>query len=144
LRADKALGPIAPEASATIAEVIARMEQIVAELPRKDGVAYFNRLYLQVTKAVQTATASVTFEDPDFTERLDVVFAGLYFTAEETIASGAPCPIAWRPPVDECFADRTDPVCDRRDVRSHKSRPTDRSPFDAPAGSRAREGPFSR
>ena len=68
LTADKDLGPIAPEASATIAEVIARMEQIDAELSRKDGVAYFNRLYLQVTKAVQTATSGVTFEDPDFTE----------------------------------------------------------------------------
>ena len=40
-----------PGAPATIAEVIARMEHIDHELPPKDGVAYFNRLYLQVTKA---------------------------------------------------------------------------------------------
>jgi hypothetical protein len=106
LTADEDLGPIPPEASATIATVIARMERIDAELPRKDGVAYFNRLYLQVTRAVQTATAGVTFEDPDFTERLDVVFAGLYFTAEETLAGVAQCPVAWRPLVDERLADR--------------------------------------
>ena len=98
--------PIASTSCATIAEVITRMEQIDAELPRKDGVAYFNRLYLQVTKAVQAATAGVTFEDPGFTERLDVVFAGLYFAAEDTPGSGAPCPIAWRPLVEERFARR--------------------------------------
>jgi hypothetical protein len=89
---------------ATIADAIARMEQIDAELPRGDGVAYFNRLYLQVTKAVQAATVGVTFEDPVFAERLDVVFAGLYFAAEDTLASGAPCPVAWRPLVEERFA----------------------------------------
>jgi hypothetical protein len=90
----------------TIAEVIARMEQINAELPRKDGVAYFNRLYLQVTKAVQAAAAGVTFAAPAFTERLDVVFAGLYFAAEATLGTGAKCPVAWRPLVEERSADR--------------------------------------
>jgi len=93
-------------ACTTIAEVIARMEQIDTVLPRKDGVAYFNRLYLQVTKAVQAATANVTFADPSFTERLDVVFAGLYFAAEATLGTGATCPVAWRPLVEERSADR--------------------------------------
>jgi hypothetical protein len=95
-----------PTASTTIAEVIARMEQIDGALPRKDGVAYFNRLYLQVTKAVQAATAGVTFADPAFAERLDVVFAGLYFAAEATLGTGAMCPIAWRPLIEERSADR--------------------------------------
>ena len=81
----------------TIAEVIACMEQIDATLPRKDGVAYFNRLYLAVTNAVQTASAATTFKNPLFLTRLDVVFAGMYFDAEATLASGAPCPVAWRP-----------------------------------------------
>jgi hypothetical protein len=65
----------------TIAEMIARMEAIDGELPRKDGVAYFNRLYLQVTKAVQAAGANTTFEDLPFIDRLDVVFAGLALSA---------------------------------------------------------------
>ena len=99
-------GPIAPTRCVTIADVIARMEQIDGGLPRKDGVAYFNRLYLQVTKAVQGATANVTFADPDFTERLDVVFAGLYFAAEATLGTGATCPVAWRPLIEERAADR--------------------------------------
>jgi Family of unknown function (DUF5995) len=96
----------APTACATIAEVIARMEQIDGGLPRKDGVAYFNRLYLQVTRAVQAAAANVTFAAPDFTERLDVVFAGLYFGAAATLGTGATCPVAWRPLIEERSADR--------------------------------------
>jgi Family of unknown function (DUF5995) len=81
----------------TIAEVIARMQAIDAQLPRKDGLAIFNRLYLQVTRAVDSASAGTEFERPDFLARLDVVFAGLYFDAEATISSNASCPIAWRP-----------------------------------------------
>jgi hypothetical protein len=84
-----------------IDSVIARMEAIDGELPRKDGVAYFNRLYLQVTKAVGAASANTTFEDPAFIENLDVIFAGLYFSAEATIDSGAPCPVAWLPLIQD-------------------------------------------
>ncbi len=76
------------------------MGAIDASLARKDGVAIFDRLYLQVTRAVDAASASTEFEDRRFVERLDVVFAGLYFDAEATIASGASCPVAWRPLVD--------------------------------------------
>lgn len=92
-----------------IAVVIARMEAIDAELPRADGVAYFNRLYLAVTRAVLAATRGTTFVAPGFVDRLDVVFAGLYFDAEATIASGASAPDAWRPLI-ECRADKREPI----------------------------------
>jgi hypothetical protein len=85
----------------TIDDVVARMRAIDASLPRKDGVAYFNRLYLQVTEAVGKASVNTTFADPRFLDRLDVVFAGLYFDAEQTIVTGAPCPVAWRPLIEE-------------------------------------------
>ncbi len=97
-------GVTAAGADTAIAPVIARMEAIDAALPRRDGVAYFNRLYLQVTKAVQAATAGVTFAAPAFTARLDVVFAGLYFAAADTLSTGGDCPVAWRP----LFAARAD------------------------------------
>jgi hypothetical protein len=90
----------AVEGLSTIPEVIARMRAIDASLARKDGVAIFDRLYLQVTLAVDGASAGTVFEDPQFVERLDVVFAGLYFDAEATISSGAACPVAWRPLID--------------------------------------------
>jgi hypothetical protein len=90
----------------TIDDVIAQMERIDASLPYKDGVAYFNRLYLQVTMSVLAASQNTTFEDPAFLDLLDVVFAGLYFDAEATLASGAPCPAAWRPLIEERAAPR--------------------------------------
>jgi uncharacterized protein DUF5995 len=81
----------------TIPEVIARMQAIDASLGRKDGVAIFDRLYLEVTRAVDAASAGTEFENQRFIERLDIVFADLYFEAEATIASGGSCPVAWRP-----------------------------------------------
>src|SRR5690242_21512107 len=76
------------------------MQAIDSALPRKDGVAIFNRLYLQVTLAVDAASAGTEFEDRQFVDRLDVVFASLYFDAEATIDSGADCPVPWRPLVE--------------------------------------------
>jgi Family of unknown function (DUF5995) len=93
----------------TIADVIARMRVIDAGLPRKDGVAIFNRLYLQVTVAVDSASAASDFENPRFLERLDVIFAGLYFDAEATIDAGGACPRAWRPLV-EARSERREPI----------------------------------
>jgi hypothetical protein len=84
----------------TIPEVIARMQAIDAALPRKDGVAIFNRLYLQVTLAVGSASAGTEFENKPFIDRLDVVFAGTYLDAEATTSSGADCPVVWRPLVE--------------------------------------------
>jgi Family of unknown function (DUF5995) len=84
----------------TIPEVIARMHTIDEALPRKDGIAIFNRLYLQVTLAVDAASAGTVFENRPFLDRLDVVFAGLYFDADPTIDSGTDCPVAWRPLVE--------------------------------------------
>jgi Family of unknown function (DUF5995) len=89
------------EPTGSIDDVIARMRTIDESLPRKDGVAYFNRLYLKVTEAVGKASANTTFADPGFLDRLDVVFAGLYFDAEQTIVTGAACPVAWQPLIEE-------------------------------------------
>jgi Family of unknown function (DUF5995) len=98
-----------PTGISTIADVIARMRTIDASLPRKDGVAIFNRLYLQVTLAVDSASSGTAFENPQFIERLDVIFAGLYFDAEATIGSGGDCPRSWRP-LMEARSDRREPI----------------------------------
>jgi hypothetical protein len=79
-----------------IAEVIERMRAIDAELPHDDGVAVFNRVYLTVTEKVGAALAGRTvFEDPEFMERLDVVFAGLFLKAYD--ADGQDRPRPWAP-----------------------------------------------
>jgi hypothetical protein len=82
----------------TIAEVVDIMEMLDRELSDADGLWWFNRLYLRVTLAVRSAVTTTTFRDPAFLERLDVVFANLYFDA---VAAGDTDPLAapsaWRP-----------------------------------------------
>lgn len=80
----------------SVAGVVARMESAVSTLPHSDGVACFTRLYLSVTEGVQERLAGVTFADPRFLARLDVVFADLFFAALDP----ARMPRAWAPLVD--------------------------------------------
>lgn len=82
----------------TITDVVDIMEMLDRELSDADGLWWFNRLYLRVTLAVRSAVTTTTFRDPAFLERLDVVFANLYFDA---VAAGDADPLAapsaWRP-----------------------------------------------
>src|SRR4051794_3251781 len=82
----------------SIDEVVARMEEIAAPLPRADGVACFTRLYLDVTRGVNERVAAVGFQEPRFMERLDVLFAQLFFDAlAATLRDPARAPRAWLP-----------------------------------------------
>jgi len=94
---DSAIPAPAP-AAASIEEVIARMRSISSALPASDGVACFNRMYLEVTLGVSQQVAQGSFGDPAFVSRLDVVFANLYFSAVDAL-SGPPSalPVAWQP-----------------------------------------------
>jgi hypothetical protein len=88
-------GPGAPVAS--VAEAMARMEAIEAALPAADGLACFNRMYLDVTRQVNTQLGQGFFEDPAFMTQLDVAFANLYFAAADSAGNPAAVPTAWRP-----------------------------------------------
>ena len=82
----------------TVSEVIARLQAIETAAPRSDGVACFARLYRQVTEGVNAELASQTFKDPRFLERLDVCFAGLFFSALNSYERDrASAPSAWAP-----------------------------------------------
>jgi hypothetical protein len=93
-------GPPAPPA-ATIAEVIAQMEALEAALPATDGLACFNRMYLEVTQQVNAELDQGFYADPAFMTQLDVTFAGLYFSAADVAADPATAPLAWRPLVEQ-------------------------------------------
>lgn len=81
---------------ATVAVVIERMRAIDAELPRRDGVGVFNRLYLRVTEQVLARLAEGGFfHDDEFMASLDVAFADLWFEAYD--ASSRRMPKAWAP-----------------------------------------------
>jgi Family of unknown function (DUF5995) len=80
---------------ATIADVIARMQAIDALLPANDGLKWFNRLYLMVTQQVDLHPPGGAWQSPIWLERLDVVFAGLYFSAVADFLGGQSVPAAW-------------------------------------------------
>ena len=81
----------------TVAGVIARMEAIGAGLAAGDGLACFNRMYLEVTQQVNAELDQGFYADPVFMTQLDVTFAGLYFSAADAAADPAAVPLAWRP-----------------------------------------------
>lgn len=82
-------------APATIADVIARMQQIDALLPVSDGLKWFNQLYLAVTEQVDLHPPGGAWQSPAWLLRLDVVFAGFYFNALGGFLSGQAVPAAW-------------------------------------------------
>jgi len=82
----------------TIAEVVDIMTALDREWNNRDGMWWFNHLYLRVTLSVRSAVTTTTFRDPAFLERLDVVFANLYFDAVVSgYANPRTAPSAWRP-----------------------------------------------
>lgn len=94
-----------------IADVIARQQAIDAALPLKDGVAWFNKLYLRVTQAVQTALGEGVFREPAAVERLAVIFAGLYLKALDDYGRDrVRAPRCWRPLFDRRGDERIAPI----------------------------------
>ena len=87
-----------PAPVSSIDEVLSIMTAIDGRLPDSDGVKWFNRLYLQVTRSVRHAISGPAFRDARFMTQLDIVFANQYFAA---IAAGevdvSRAPSAWRP-----------------------------------------------
>lgn len=82
----------------TMDEAITRMQAIDAALPATDGVACFNRMYLEVTQKVAADVSQNFFADPVFLTSLDVVFFNLYLDAVNAMsASPDDLPVAWAP-----------------------------------------------
>ncbi|MEU6232240.1 DUF5995 family protein [Kitasatospora sp. NPDC047058] len=84
-------------AAQSLAEVVERMRAIRDRLDPRDGVACFNRTSLRFTELVGERLGAGHFEDRDFIERLDVVFANLYFDALDAAEAGRPVSPAWQP-----------------------------------------------
>jgi hypothetical protein len=101
-------GPDLPVTS--VAGAIARMEAIEAALPAADGLACFNRMYLDVTTQVNSQLGQGFFADPAFMAQLDVTFANLYFAAADTASAPATVPLAWRPLVEQRATAGIEPI----------------------------------
>lgn len=80
----------------SIPQVVAKMQAIDAILPANDGLKWFNKLYLMVTQDVLNRPPGTVWNDPTWLDRLDVVFAGLYFNALRLWGTNrAAAPSAW-------------------------------------------------
>jgi hypothetical protein len=101
--------PAAPAPVTSVAGAIARMEAIEAALPGADGLACFNRMYLQVTRQINSRLEQGFFADPPFMTHLDVGFASLYFGAADA-AGGPAVPLAWQPLVEQRANTGIEPV----------------------------------
>ncbi len=96
--------------AASIDDVLERMAAIDAALPQSDGVAYFNRMYWQVTRLVDEAVDASAFEAGEFLARLDVHFANLYFAAYAADLAGTRVSPAWAPLFEARARDHTHPI----------------------------------
>lgn len=92
---------LAGPAPATIDDVIATMQRIDDVLDNGDGLKWFNRLYLEVTQSVDMHPPDGGWQDPAWLLDLDVIFAGMYFSALASSISGAAAPGAWRALMDQ-------------------------------------------
>jgi hypothetical protein len=96
---------------ATIADVIAVMESIDNLLPNDDGLKWFNQLYLMVTKKVDTSPPQGGWRNPTWLNRLDVVFANLYFTAIQNFLQGSSdLPSSWKALFEARFRPNVDRI----------------------------------
>ena len=85
----------------TVAGVVDRLREIDDALPRNDGVAVFNRMYLTVTERIGAmldgSAGPSPFADDEAMAELDVRFAGLWLHAYDAEAAGHRTHSAWRP-----------------------------------------------
>ncbi|MEV5279183.1 DUF5995 family protein [Streptomyces sp. NPDC052811] len=83
--------------AAPLDPVVRRMRALRADLPARDGIAVFNRIYLTVTEEIGRLLAHGAFADPRAAATLDVLFAGRYLAAVEAATAGRRPPACWRP-----------------------------------------------
>jgi len=86
------------------------MEALGGALAPADGLACFNRMYLEVTQQVHARLGQGSYADPAFMTQLDVTFAGLYFSAADAAGDPAAVPLAWRPLVEQRANTGIEPV----------------------------------
>ncbi|MEU4983875.1 DUF5995 family protein [Streptomyces sp. NPDC021969] len=86
-----------PTAASTVDTVLSRMRALDTELPARDGVAVFNRVYLAVTEAVDRHIDDGRFADASAATALDVRFAERYLAAVDAAEEDRRPPACWRP-----------------------------------------------
>ena len=75
--------------SVKIGRVVAEMDLVRAGMPHADGIGVFLDVYRRVTALVALRVTDGTFQDPAFTEDLDVRFADLFLDVPADLAAAA-------------------------------------------------------
>ena len=78
-------------------DVIGRMREIDSALPRRDGIAVFNGVYLKMSEQIRDRLRDRFFRDPRFMERFVVIFAGLYFDTVDAATAKGDVARPWEP-----------------------------------------------
>lgn len=104
------LAALKDRSTSSIADVVTVMSRIDAALPDGDGLKWFNHLYRLVTEGVG-AHPTGEWEGPAWLDRLDLVFAELYFSGiEKCLSTPGGGPLAWRALLDVRSDHRVAPV----------------------------------
>ncbi|MCS0604497.1 DUF5995 family protein [Streptomyces sp. LP11] len=77
--------------------VLSRMRALDADLPERDGIAVFNRVYLAVTEEVGRRLDAGEFPDRRAAATLDARFAERYLAAVDAADDDRRPPACWRP-----------------------------------------------
>lgn len=98
-------------AAASLDEVIQRMVALEATLPAGDGVGYFNKLYLRVTRALVERLRRGEFAQPRFLEHIAVLLSNAYLRAlDDFERDPATVSRAWAPLVEARTRKRVAPI----------------------------------
>ncbi|WP_073945753.1 DUF5995 family protein [Streptomyces kebangsaanensis] len=81
----------------TVDTVVARMRGLAAALPERDGIAVFNRVYLDVTGTAGRRSAAGRSGTTTTAATLGVRSAERYLAAVAAAAEGRRAPACWRP-----------------------------------------------
>lgn len=82
---------------AAVDAVVARMRDLAATLPERDGIAVFNRVYLEVAETAVRRPAARRSGGSWTAAALDVRLAERYLAAVDAAAGGRRAPACWRP-----------------------------------------------
>jgi hypothetical protein len=93
---DAALLAAVQTAPQSISDVVQSLQSIDTICAGHDGLKWFNWLYLQVTQAVEARVSAGGFMDSEWLARLDIQFAGFYFSALKSWLLGQAAPTCWQ------------------------------------------------
>jgi hypothetical protein len=79
----------------TIPDVLRGLQTIDGVCVKGDGLKWFNKLYLTVTRTVQNRVNAGGFSDPAWLAQLDIQFARLYFGTVRAALTNSPSPGCW-------------------------------------------------